>query len=597
MLLVACADFLDVMPEATLTDKKFYKSADDFDSALTAAYSSLTDAGIFGESMYLFTEVRSDNAFPKNNKTTANLYRYEIDEFYITANNKGNTNFWQHHYRGAVRANIVINYGAEVMGGDPRVQSYIAEAKVLRALFYFNLVRAYGPVPLVLNVPREYADTRGHDRRPVAEVYARIITDLKEAIESGKLRTDKYTALGHVNLYAAEALLGKVFLQMPDAATEAAYPELEPWKDISADPLITPLYPEGSTTKWEAARHYLSHVATAGGYSLAANFADLFKPANKHNSESIWEVEYKADLLTTMGSPFYTHFAPLNYNPDGVTPKGSDGIIAPAVAVKGLGNCAPTGNLMDASKKWDSMWPDYVTQVTLYDGAAYNDKRVSDGAHTGTGASSKPVNTSKDHPQSLDYPYNPYTGTTWTPVIPGWGSDADFMCGKYRSGSSVQKNDSDDNWYLIRYADVLLMLAEAENEINGPNAETLNYINQVRRRAGIVEISEGSGAEWKVGSSDKERMRALILDERRLELAFEGHRWFDLVHSGKAVEVMNKHFSECYNAYISNTQIGSVNQYIMKSKLVIINPRTMLFPIPNTEILVNLKLYQNEGAR
>ena len=294
----ACTGFLDIEPETTLTGKNFYKSPDDIRSALYSTYSSLRDNGLYSASIYLFGDVRSDVAFPNQTNYYANTFRHEIEKFTISANNSGNQNYWAHHYKGIIRANTVIEKGKELFGNDEAVQKYIAEAEVLRALFYFNLVRAYGGVPIIMDIPQEYTDSRGHLRASTEEVYIRILTDLTTAIESNNLyrstNNGEKTPTGRVNKYAAEALLGKVLLSMPNDITEAAYPNVEAWKDISANPNITVFYPETTTTQYEAAKYYLEDVINNGGYELYPNFSELFKPTNKHSSESIWEVDWAA---------------------------------------------------------------------------------------------------------------------------------------------------------------------------------------------------------------------------------------------------------------------------------------------------------------
>lgn len=599
----ACTGFLDIEPETTLTGKNFYKSPDDIRSALYSTYSSLRDNGLYSASIYLFGDVRSDVAFPNQTNYYANTFRHEIEKFTISANNSGNQNYWAHHYKGIIRANTVIEKGKELFGNDEAVQKYIAEAEVLRALFYFNLVRAYGGVPIIMDIPQEYTDSRGHLRASTEEVYIRILTDLTTAIESNNLyrstNNGEKTPTGRVNKYAAEALLGKVLLFMPNDITEAAYPNVEAWKDISANPNITVFYPETTTTQYEAAKYYLEDVINNGGYELYPNFSELFKPTNKHSSESIWEVEYKTGQAEGLGSPFYTLFSPASYAPRNKA--NSNGYIPSPISNQGNGACAPTGYFMDMAKKWDSMYPDYQYEVRKFDDVIYTDTRISDGniKLDTDGISYLPVNENKDYTQNVAYPYDPYTGTSFRTSVKGFSADDQWMCGKYMGSSEYKVNDSDDNWYILRFADVLLLLAEAEAHISdGVLSQSVlnNTINLVRERAGIVPYlaSGDSNKEWVLDTPEK--VYQAIYDERTLELAFEGHRWFDLVRSGKAVEVMNQHFTNFYNAYTSNSS-PNVNNYYMKSEKFEIDQYCTLFPIPSQEIRSNPKLTQNYGAR
>ena len=599
----ACTGFLDIEPETTLTGKNFYKPPDDIRSALYSTYSSLRDNGLYSASIYLFGDVRSDVAFPNQTNYYANTFRHEIEKFTISANNSGNQNYWAHHYKGIIRANTVIEKGKELFGNDEAVQKYIAEAEVLRALFYFNLVRAYGGVPIIMDIPQEYTDSRGHLRASTEEVYIRILTDLTTAIESNNLyrstNSGEKTPTGRVNKYAAEALLGKVLLSMPNDITEAAYPNVEAWKDISANPNITVFYPETTTTQYEAAKYYLEDVINNGGYELYPNFSELFKPTNKHSSESIWEVEYKTGQAEGLGSPFYTLFSPASYAPRNKA--NSNGYIPSPISNQGNGACAPTGYFMDMAKKWDSMYPDYQYEVRKFDDVIYTDTRISDGniKLDTDGISYLPVNENKDYTQNVAYPYDPYTGTSFRTSVKGFSADDQWMCGKYMGSSEYKVNDSDDNWYILRFADVLLLLAEAEAHISdGVLSQSVlnNTINLVRERAGIVPYlaSGDSNKEWVLDTPEK--VYQAIYDERTLELAFEGHRWFDLVRSGKAVEVMNQHFTNFYNAYTSNSS-PNVNNYYMKSEKFEIDQYCTLFPIPSQEIRSNPKLTQNYGAR
>lgn len=592
-------NFLQIEPETTLIEKNFYKSPTDIRSALVATYSSLTENGLYSASIYLFGDVRSDIAFPKQPNYYGNDFRLEIENFSMSSINSANQDYWEDHYKGVIRANIVIDFGGELFGDNSDVQKYIAEAKVLRALFYFNLVRAYGGVPLVLDVPTTYTDSRQHIRALSKDVYVKIISDLTEAINSGKLyrsvNTSEKVPTGRISKYSAEALLGKVLISLPNSITATAYPNVPAWKDITTSSEIDSLYPKGTNTQYEAAKFYLDDVVNNGGYSLVPNFKDLFDSNNKHSSESIWEVEYLGGQTEQLGSPFYTAFSASGYAPRNTT--NTNGYTPSPLANQGSGNCTPTGYFMDFAKKWDSMFPDYLYAVRKFNGQIYRDYRISNGEINTT--TNLPVNTNKDYPQSIIYPYDTYTGITFRQTVKGFGADTEWMTGKYMSSSEFKVNDSNDNWYILRYADVLLLLAEAEANINGGMLSQSimdRTINLVRIRAGIIPYAQAGDAnnEWVLDTPEK-TLQA-IYDERALELAFEGHRWFDLVRSGKAVEIMNTHFTNFYNAYTANSS-SNVDMYYMKDIKYEIDQYCTLFPIPTQEMLVNKKLEQNFKAR
>ncbi len=592
----AACSFLDVSPETTMTDKDFYKTPDDIRSELYSTYATLRGNGLYGTSIWTIADVRSDIAFPDVTRYSANIFKHETEEFNITSNNSATQNHWTFSYRGIVRANTVITKGEKLFGDDMDVQLYIQEAKVLRALYYFNLVRTFGGVPIILDVPDKYSDSSDDERDSVESVYAQILKDLSEAIGSGLLKDKSQTPSGRLNLYAAEALMGKVLISLPDEITHAAYPNVTAYNDISMSEKIFQYFPELTANKWEAAQYYLEDVVKNGGYSLLDNFPDLFKPANKHNQESIWEVEYKGDQTEGIGSSFYTQFAPQNYAPRANANK--NGYTPSALPNKGGGSCMPTGYFIDFARKWDSFWPDYTYATTLFDGGIYCDKRLSDGATTVKDGETVPLNENKDYPQDANHPYDSYTGTTFRLTVKDFNDDGKYYCGKYNSGSPYKANDSDDNWYILRYADVLLMLAEAEAHIMGvlPQTELDRTINAVRNRAGIIPyIASGSSDCGRILDT-REKVLQAILDERALELAFEGHRWFDLVRSGKAVSVMNEHFSKYYEAFTSNSGTGT-DAYYMKNKKVVIDEYCTLFPLPSKELLVNPKLTQNKNAR
>ena len=147
---------------------------------------------------------------------------------------------------------------------------------------------------------------------------------------------------------------------------------------------------------------------------------------------------------------------------------------------------------------------------------------------------------------------------------------------KYLS-SVVLKEDGDKDWPIIRYADVLLMYAEVLNERTGP-AAALPYINNTRTRAGLSALSAAEVA-------NKHQMRMAIEKERRLEFAFENHRWFDLIRTERVIEVMHEHWNnETYYADI-----------VAETGPIVLNESLILLPIPQKEIDINQAITQNVG--
>ena len=141
----------------------------------------------------------------------------------------------------------------------------------------------------------------------------------------------------------------------------------------------------------------------------------------------------------------------------------------------------------------------------------------------------------------------------------------------------ILKEDGDKDWPILRYADVLLLYAEVLNEIEGP-ASALPYINRTRQRAGLSELTMAD-------VTNKHQMRMALEKERRLELAFENHRWFDLIRTGRVIEVMQEHWAtETFYADI-----------IAETGPLVLNENLILLPIPQKEIDINQAITQNVG--
>jgi hypothetical protein len=356
---------------------------------------------------------------------------------------------------------------------------YIAEAKFIRAMMYFTLVRFYGGVPIITNETKSLQNIEV-PRNTREEVYAFIELDLKEAEAELPL---KYTGtdVGRATQGAAKGLLTKLYL------TQAGN--------------------ESSSPAWAKAAAKAKEVMDLNIYDLWENYADVYEIKNKAGKESLFEVFYLTDVN---GNWHTTYWAP----------RGD-----PRVPSAGFGTIRPTKSLYDLYIANDKRKA--ITFLTSYVNPSNN----------------ATVNLSIDDP-------NPALAISFWKL-------AD-MTSKVGGGGGK-------SFPYLRFSDILLMYAEALNEVGGPTTEAYNAINRVRVRAGLSPLSGLTKAQFKDA----------VLLERRLEFALEGHRWFDLARTGRLVDAVK-----------AETTFG---------RAPLIQPHHVLLPIPQREIGANPALVQNPG--
>ncbi len=456
----ACSeDFINLAPVSEQSTANFYKNQSDIEQAVVAAYDALQDGAQYGGNGFdHFMEVVSDNTF--NDNTTQNSgQRAQFDNFQLTANNTMLDATWTSCYKGIQRCNIVLSRIDAIVMDEETRNIRKGEIKFIRALTYFNLVRIWGDVPLVLNEVQDPFESFNHTRNATDAIYAQIIKDLEEAIIALPI-TFKSPDVGRATKGAAQTLLGKVYL---------------------------------TQKQYQQAITVLEQIINAGTYQLLPNFADIFNVKNKNNAESIFEVQYKSGT-----------FGEGNNTTDPA--QGQDV------------NNKPSPNIVKLFR--ENLDDRFEASVQLTANNPYSKKRLD-----------------------------------------ARGSDGTFGF----------------NTMVLRYADVLLMAAEALNEIGYNNGKAFDYLNQLRTRAKATPYTTAELAS-------QESFRQAIDKERRLELAFENHRWFDLLRTGKALEVMN-----AANGGGSSPNAASALAFTMKAHQV-------LFPIPQTQIDASAgQLKQNQG--
>lgn len=273
------------------------------------------------------------------------------------------------------------------------------------------------------------------------------------------------------------------------------------------------------------------------GYQLLQDYASVFSTANKNSRESIFEVQYMQGTQGGQQSNFIYLFLPRTRNASKIT-----GVATANTGFGGYNN--PTPNIVRDYEPGDSR-----LDVSI---------GIAEGTYDGSGF----LNISA---------MKSIVGYT-EPEPPAVG--VRFV--KKYLNPHADVNNTDDNWPVYRYADALLLLAEALNEQGGAKStEALTYLNQVRDRAFGVGVSP-------VATTDQAELRDIIAHERRIELAFENHRWHDLVRTGKAIEVMTAYGDEVKDLY----------DYL-RPDAYNITPAKLLYPIPVFEIEINPELTQN----
>ena len=430
----SCNDFLDEELDGEYTSNNIYNTEEEANLALTGVYNSLSFT-TSSNMIWVFGDVASDDAV-KGGSASDQAEIGMIDEFNIKSDNGILLSYWKFAYEGINRANNVIhaNYGAGVDDGVK--QQMIAQAKFIRAYYYFNLVNIWGKVPLRIEPVRTSNVNMGLSE--VAQIYSRIEQDLNDA--AGVL-PPSYTQTadkGRITKGAAYGLLAKVQLYQ------------KKWDDC-----ITTI-----TTKLEP----------LGLYGLEANYEDLFKLGAEDSREAIFSILHESNQNPGLGNSLNQWFAPL--------------------VEGGYYFNAPTNN--------------YVLSFSEQTTTGQTDPRLD----ASIGRSGK------------EWLNDDVFDLTWS--ITG------YLVKKHNQPLAEvpagTKGDGGLPYIYLRYADILLMKAEAYTEANDLD-KAAAALKLVRDRAGLAYTKP----------VNQEQMRSVIYLERRRELGFEFHRFFDLMRWGKDV--------------------------------------------------------------
>lgn len=474
-ILPSCKKFLEENPKNLVSVSNFYKTQDDAIAAVNAVYGYLNStstgstAGVYHSTFWVIAGLASDEM--QNNQLGAP----DLDQlatFTQSAQNNSLLETWQMHFKTITVANIAIQRIPEISMDATLRTRLVNEAKFIRGLMYFDLVRMFGDVPLLT---KEVEDLKPA-RAAASAVYDLIISDLTAA-EDLPAGYPAGNGKGRATSGAAKSMVAKVYLTRKEY-DKAAAKALE--------------------------------VINSNQYQLWDDFADVFKLSSRNGKEAIFSVGFGdggGAISFWEAGQFNVRLLPRELSEEGV----------------------------ENAQGWQ------IPTLNLYDSYDANDRRRA--VTFVTEVHNKNGTTTEIRPYIQKY----------------WDSTAE-----------PKANGSANDYPVIRYADVLLMYAEASNEL-GNAATAHEYINRVRKRARFNGTAFLNVLPDYIGLT-KDQFKAAVLKERRMEFVAEGQRWFDLARTG-TLETL-----------VPIAKPGVVPQ-----------AKNYLFPIPQRERDLNENLTQNNG--
>jgi len=476
-LLTGCE--LEETVYSSIFTTNFYKTAQDAEASVTAAYGSLIN--LYGFPLVAASEFAADQTYPRPvvGRNTITLFTY--DPYFTTQRSSGRhetegpAGVWRFSYKGIENANWTIEKVPQIQMDQKRRSEIVAEAHLLRAFYHWTLTKNFGDVIVKTKASTSEADAIVA-KSPRAEVYKQIYSDLDQAVAA-------------LPSYAATLVKGR--------------PSKEVAQGIYAK---VALYNED----WSKALQLAQAVIGSGKYALMPNPADLYEVDKEDAAriENMWAVEAERQQpgrwLTVMGI---------------AGPRNSSGV--------------------DYAKVSFGSWFAYQA---FFDSFQPADKRR----------------------QLLDTTYRDVSGRMVrqrdiTPITP-----KGVLIRKYRDPNSIgEANNS--NFPILRLADVYLIAAEAEGRLNGPTATAYGYINTVRRRAGLADLTPGLSRDAFLGA---------VLQERSWEFFAEADRWYDLTRTNTFLQVIPRAVNDVYPQRTPQA-------------------RHRYYPIPLEELQANPKLVQN----
>ena len=494
--------YLEQTNPNAVTVSSFFANESDVLLALNGCYQSLRDNNGLGEESDLYTDQRSDDTGTNDNQSNGGE-PFQFGNYSLLPTNSYLEKHWVALYQTIARCNTLLANINGVPFTDSMRAQFIGEAKFLRALVNFHLVRKWGDVPMTtaeLSTPAQV--NAATYRVKAAVVYQQIVADLTDAVNSGLPVVQGTATRGRVSLQAVNYLLGQAYL--------TRYATLDGGNSG-----------QGTASDLDSANYYLTNCYNEKKFTTLATipYKDVFDVNKKATCpELIWQIVY------------------IQGDPNTTVPTYHSNIAADWQAK----------NFFTNSKKPSSSVGNNVTHDLVFE---YEPNDLRDSFSI----------TYDTDPTIRDWYISKYRDTSSAAGTNGWGGN---------------------DWPMMRYADVILMLAEV-NMYQGNTAGAIGYINMVRARANMPDYATSMTNPAYVQAYPT--LKLAILHERRVELAFEHHRWFDLLRFFN----INDLVTYMHAKPKTNFNLENIANFSTKDEY---------YPIPYDETIIDpVKMYQNPG--
>lgn len=523
-ILSGCSDILDTVPTDRLSSEVYWRTDKDAEYAANAVYRFLENHGTLLGRDVMSDIARATFETSDETKVEASIADPQTGIF---------QNTWNDLYRGIRRCNDYMANVDKITPTDPTfVNRMTAEVRTLRCYFYDRLVSYFGDVPLI-TVPIDINESKKLTRTPASEIYEFIYKEITESVNDLPETTAEK---GRVTKGAAQGILARSMLFASGNVTGAD---------------------NRPVTYLERAKAAADAVIASGVYSLLPSYKDLFNYENENNQEIVFDKQFLKDL--------YSNAVMNNF---GAVSIGNNGSMM-----------SPTIELVD---EYEMISGKKITEDTGYDPKSPYENRDPRLLYT------------------LYVPGSTLPNGTVYDSRPGWSSSSDVIGASYQVSKTgilprkyinaedigqSNRTNCGINLIIIRYAEILLIAAEARIELNTELDVALGYINQVRQRADV-------NMPVLSGITTQSALREAVRHERMVELALEGSRFFDIRRWKIAEMVCNKGqiTGMRYVSKESGELVTITTDYQKK-----FTSRDYLWPVPYNERQLNTGLTQNEG--